>query len=78
MTGTAFSDLHPELFVEKVGDCVERRFDQGDGAADGEAAADEVTDGKGHTEVDYGKRGCLGHDVLLPAVQIIITAERKS
>jgi len=54
--------------VEEVGDGVDQRLDEGERAADGEAAGHRVADGEGHAHVDEGESDGLGHGRFLSGV----------
>jgi len=64
---TAAAEDRPGLLVEEVGDGVDERLDEGEGAADGQAAGHRVADAEGHAHVDGGEREGLGHGSLLHA-----------
>jgi len=51
--------------VEEVRDGVDQRLDDGERAADGEAAGHRVADAESHAHVDEGERDGLGHGFLL-------------
>src|SRR5690606_38241523 len=55
----------PELLVEEVGDAVAQRLDQGHGAAQGQAAGDEIANAEGDGEVHRGETERLGHNPYL-------------
>jgi hypothetical protein len=58
----ALLDFVPELLVEKVGDRIAGRLNQGNSTADSRASSKRIADAKGNTKVNSGKAQCFSHD----------------
>jgi hypothetical protein len=56
-------DVVPHLLMKVISYGVDGGFNQGDGAADDETAADDVTYSERHGEVDDRETDCFSHDI---------------
>jgi hypothetical protein len=54
--------------MEEIGDGVDQGLDDGERAADREAAGHRVADAEGHAHVDEGESEGLGHGFFLSGV----------